>query len=682
MKRPVLNIIILAGFALGIAMFNSCKHPVSAKSYRHISDSLFWSFNTSLKGAPEINSLKRLDSLFSSFPDVSAADKYFYYYLKRTIYFVNPNDPVQVQQAIYYTDSMMNLIINEGLYDKMAKEYVRSLEEKANLLINLKMYQNAIDLIIESRYRNNQLHDMESATENIFSLALISYYQKKIDTAIAYYKEGLSMIPNYNRPTYRFFKKQRALDDLGYMYRLSGQYDSSLKYHLKAEQFTLDNKEVLNAPDGDSLFIYQALVNIDENVTTTYLLMGKPDMARKSVLNAIEYSKHLRNNSEKPLILANAYPTWAAAMFSAGDIKTADSLNQLVDSDYNLLSEGTKLKFLYLKVRIDSAGGDQKKLSNSLARYLNMKDSADNNFIEALKKDPNAISEEIDRKYKIERSNRGIRIQKVRSTTAIGIVILLCVFISVLAVFIRKIRQTLVQLRKTMRLSQIQQKQKEEEQLRFQEIRLLLEHNEDIARQRRNISNDLHDSLSGSLVALRYYIEDLKTRQENEGIAMKLGNIGDEVSSIYNATRQYMHDLNTGQQQFRYKLPEQLKELAGKFSETDHFSIILDFDKDTVRQKLDNNEQDQLYYVINEAVSNTIKYANASVCEIKIFFKNGTCYFSVSDNGRGFDPDIVRNGLGLGSMRSRIEQMGGEIYIEPDTKGTIVKGSFTLCNPR
>lgn len=666
---------LLAGIISCAYLGDSCKNPVSSKSKRHISDSVFWAMNASMIGAPEAENQKRLDSLFDALPYVSVADQYYQLYLKRTIHFLNPNDPAQVRVAITYSDSMMSLIVKNGLYDQMAKEYIRTLEEKANLLTYLKLYEDAIDLIFESRYRNQQLNDMESAVENNFSLALISYYQKKIDSAVSYYKLGLSMVQYYQRSALRFFKTQRAMDDLGFMYRLLGKYDSSLFYHKETVKFILNNKDMLKA-GGDTLFAYQALVNVYENIANTYLAMNDPREAKNAALEAIGYSSHLKNSAERTQILANAYPTWATAFLSAGDIRKADSLNQLAGQYYNTLYEGNKLKHLDLQVRIDSLNGDKKKILTSLVRYITMKDSADDNFIEALKKNPTEITEELNRKYEIERKDRDIRIQRTSSITAIAIAIVLGLLGVTLFFYIRKIRQATAELRSTMRLSQIQQKQKEEEHLRYQEMRLVMQHNEDIAKQRREISNDLHDSLSGSLVALRYYIEDIKNRPENKEIQPLLFNISDEVNSIYNSTRQYMHDLNAGVTSLQHDLPEQLEELGMKFRSSELFTVELNIDKAEISQQLTTLQQDQLYYIINEAVSNSIKYAAPSKISISIRFDAGTCIFSITDNGSGFEIGKIKPGLGISSIQSRIEELNGSLKIESGANGTVVSGEF------
>jgi signal transduction histidine kinase len=91
-----------------------------------------------------------------------------------------------------------------------------------------------------------------------------------------------------------------------------------------------------------------------------------------------------------------------------------------------------------------------------------------------------------------------------------------------------------------------------------------------------------------------------------------------------------------------------------------------------------------LYRLIQEAVSNARKHSEAS--EIVITAKKVTAHgrvglrLSVEDNGRGFDveEDLKKredgSGLGLGSMRQRIEAVGGEMRItSPPGKGTIVR---------
>jgi signal transduction histidine kinase len=51
---------------------------------------------------------------------------------------------------------------------------------------------------------------------------------------------------------------------------------------------------------------------------------------------------------------------------------------------------------------------------------------------------------------------------------------------------------------------------------------------------------------------------------------------------------------------------------------------------------------------------------------------------TVSDDGRGFDPDKATGGFGLKSMRERVEAQGGTLQIQSGGNGTQITASMPL----
>jgi signal transduction histidine kinase len=65
--------------------------------------------------------------------------------------------------------------------------------------------------------------------------------------------------------------------------------------------------------------------------------------------------------------------------------------------------------------------------------------------------------------------------------------------------------------------------------------------------------------------------------------------------------------------------------------------------------------------VLRELVSNALTHAHASQVEIAAVVERGTLSLSVSDNGTGRQPERWSHGLGLGGVRKRVKQLGGEV---------------------
>jgi signal transduction histidine kinase len=84
--------------------------------------------------------------------------------------------------------------------------------------------------------------------------------------------------------------------------------------------------------------------------------------------------------------------------------------------------------------------------------------------------------------------------------------------------------------------------------------------------------------------------------------------------------------------------------------------------------------------IIEEALGNVVRHAQATTAQIILSLeRHSYLVISVADNGRGFDVDGVRYGLGLASLESRVTQAGGNWHITSlPGKGTTVSVSLPL----
>ena len=65
--------------------------------------------------------------------------------------------------------------------------------------------------------------------------------------------------------------------------------------------------------------------------------------------------------------------------------------------------------------------------------------------------------------------------------------------------------------------------------------------------------------------------------------------------------------------------------------------------------------------VLRELVSNAISHAQATRVSIELRLENDQLDLMVSDNGIGRNPQAWSHGLGLGGVRKRVKQLGGEV---------------------
>jgi signal transduction histidine kinase len=82
-----------------------------------------------------------------------------------------------------------------------------------------------------------------------------------------------------------------------------------------------------------------------------------------------------------------------------------------------------------------------------------------------------------------------------------------------------------------------------------------------------------------------------------------------------------------------------------------------------------------LYRIIQEAILNVNKYANAQNCDINVQkFNDTSLIISIVDYGQGFDIKNKKNGIGLTNIKYRANSLNGEFYIESEIGiGTRIK---------
>jgi signal transduction histidine kinase len=85
------------------------------------------------------------------------------------------------------------------------------------------------------------------------------------------------------------------------------------------------------------------------------------------------------------------------------------------------------------------------------------------------------------------------------------------------------------------------------------------------------------------------------------------------------------------------------------------------------------NEQIILFRIVQELIQNAIKHAQAQHFYIKITKYPGKLQLTLSDDGTGFDPEAVKEGMGLRNIRHRTHLLGGSVqWKSAGFKGTVV----------
>lgn len=95
--------------------------------------------------------------------------------------------------------------------------------------------------------------------------------------------------------------------------------------------------------------------------------------------------------------------------------------------------------------------------------------------------------------------------------------------------------------------------------------------------------------------------------------------------------------------------------------------------------ELDQSRQLTLFRIVQEALVNVHRHANADLVSVKLAKRGATITLQVTDNGTGFASEKVDqfgHGAGLAGMRARMKGFGGRLHLDTSLAGTILTATF------
>jgi signal transduction histidine kinase len=188
------------------------------------------------------------------------------------------------------------------------------------------------------------------------------------------------------------------------------------------------------------------------------------------------------------------------------------------------------------------------------------------------------------------------------------------------------------------------------------------------AREQRRIAYDLHDDLGQHLVGIAFKAKLLgeKLQSTHPAQAEEALTIARLANDAARQTRLTAHKLDGANGAI--DLTTALPKLAAAVEENCHVRVSVNTSACSV--PVSAQVAVQLYRIAQEAMRNAIEHGRADKVEIYLVSHQERIVLTVSDNGRGFDPSVVGQGLGFRTMGSRAHSVGGSCEVESRARGT------------
>ena len=188
--------------------------------------------------------------------------------------------------------------------------------------------------------------------------------------------------------------------------------------------------------------------------------------------------------------------------------------------------------------------------------------------------------------------------------------------------------------------------------------------------ERHRISEDLHDGVLGKLFGTRVGLGFLNIEGDTETLEKHQFYI-DEMQHIEKEIRDISHEMKneilSSEADFSVIIGDYIKPK----SEMHLFNYIINNNNDIPWSTINDNIKISLYRIIQEAIQNILKHANATTITINFDLGQEGLLLSIVDDGSGFDERTIKKGIGLKNMKSRVAKFNGTIVLNSHAdKGT------------
>lgn len=196
--------------------------------------------------------------------------------------------------------------------------------------------------------------------------------------------------------------------------------------------------------------------------------------------------------------------------------------------------------------------------------------------------------------------------------------------------------------------------------------------------ERSRIARDLHDGLGNLLSSLKVNIGSLHIDFNDTNSKKIYGSASQMIDEACTEVRKIAHEMMP-QSLKKLGLRKALDDLVTKMDAIHEFNA--EFHVHGSEKRFDDNTNIMLFRIVQEALNNIVKYAQASEVSVQITYSDHWFDLTIEDDGIGFDPSAVQDEKGIGqkSMAFRTEFIGGKFDISSRPgQGTLVTINIPL----
>ncbi len=213
-----------------------------------------------------------------------------------------------------------------------------------------------------------------------------------------------------------------------------------------------------------------------------------------------------------------------------------------------------------------------------------------------------------------------------------------------------------------------QQMKEMQQQQQLHMAQALLEGQE---QERSRVARDLHDGLGGMLAAVKIKLSGHAVEETNGFHYNKLEGVIDQLDQSVHELRRIARNMMP-ESLLKFGLETALKDLCESMMSTE---MQIEFQAFSIDSGMPMTAQVAIYRIIQEALSNAIRHAQASRIILQCSQNDKMFFITVEDNGKGFDVNKLQQhkGIGFSNIRNRVEYMKGKLEVSSTiNEGTVI----------
>jgi signal transduction histidine kinase len=196
-------------------------------------------------------------------------------------------------------------------------------------------------------------------------------------------------------------------------------------------------------------------------------------------------------------------------------------------------------------------------------------------------------------------------------------------------------------------------------------------------KERDTIAKEIHDSISGTLTAVRYTLLSLLRSKAlaDSGLQEEISRISDTITSAQAEARNISHNLMPAyikNNSLNRVIDLYITDLQQQTTQHGTAGIEIRLEANEIQAEFSEAVKLSIFRIVQEMMTNVLKHAQATAVNLQFIYRKNELTIIAEDNGIGMDPGIVTQlgGIGLRNIKSRVSLLNGTFLISSAQKGT------------